>query len=963
MEQSMSTKTRRHSLITNCIAPSITAVAMMIVCASALWSQVTPQRSVIGQVTDEQGGAITGVQVTITGPMGNVRTDITDNEGRFEFPGVALGSYILRVAAKDFSPYENPKVDVVLGRDTILNVTLHIAAQEQTIAVLSENPLVGGADYIGGNFVISGEALESLVGAGGVEAVLRALTVRSAGPLGPQALVNGFADNVIPPVHTIREIRINANPYSTEYPTPGVGRVEILTKPGTQGLHAQAFGNVGDAQFNSRNPFAPVKVRYQSRNYGGYLSGPIWPKRSTFFIDFNKREVDTNAVINATIVDSAWKLAPLKQAVVTPETGTSLSGRIDYQLSSSNTVIARYSDARSRSLNSGVGEFSLTSRAQDLHDRVQTFQITDTAVLNPHTVHEIRAQYVRSRASRFGDNSMPVIYVSGAFKGGGADVGVAYTRARWGEVYSSTSWQTGKHFLKTGLQGRYTTRAEGSTQNFGGTYTFGSRIAPQLNDRNEIIIGREGTPVMIPITTVEAYRRTVLFQSQNLSSKTIRERGGGASQFSVTTGDVETQLQQYQLGAFIQDEWRLHPKFTLSAGLRYERQNNIKSDLNFAPRIAFAWGLGRGQTQPKTVLRVGVGLFYDRVGEPIVLRTRRMDGVHQQQYFVSDTAILDLFPAVPSQNVLAGFAISQSRVQLAGDLRSPYTLHSSIAIDRQLLQDVSVSASFSRIRGFKLLRSRNINAPLPGTYDPAFPQSAVRPLGTSADIFQYESTGVLNQKQFMVNLVYRHGKDLSLWSTYTLSESKSDTDNPDTFPANSYDLHSEYGASGLDARHSWYWGGWIRTFGGLELTPLVVWRSGVPFDITTGRDSNGDSLFTDRPAFATDISRPSVVTTQFGVFDLNPTPEQQIIPRNFGKSAGFFMTNLRVSRRFFLNDSAAVTIGVQGQNIFNRTNPGLPVGNLGSPSFGMPSSSAGDWGFGSNQAGNRRFEGLLYFSF
>jgi hypothetical protein len=301
-------------------------------------------------------------------------------------------------------------------------------------------------------------------------------------------------------------------------------------------------------------------------------------------------------------------------------------------------------------------------------------------------------------------------------------------------------------------------------------------------------------------------------------------------------------------------------------------------------------------------------------------------------------------------------------VQLAPDLKTPYMLHSSVSIERQILPSLSVAGTVSQVRGVHLFRSRNINAPVPGTYNPDFPSRAVRPLGIDADIYQYESTGIFKQRQFMLNLVYR-SKPITLWSTYTLSNAKTDTDQPDTFPSSSYDLRQEFGRAATDARQSWYWGGWVRTYKGIELSPLLVWRTEVPFDIITGRDNNGDSLFNDRPAFATDLRRTSVVATRFGTFDLNPIPGQQIIPRNFGVSPRFFITNLRVSRRFQFNERTGITLGLQGQNIFNRTNPGLPVGNLGSPFFGISNSSASDWGFGSNQAGNRRLGALFVFSF
>jgi carboxypeptidase family protein len=945
------------------IARCIAAALLIAMCSGSAMSQESGAASIAGQVLDDQDAAIVAARATLTDVSGHETSQTTDQEGRFVFSNVPQGSYTLRISAEHFRMYENQRIEVASANNVLnLTVTMHIAGVEESIAVFPDTSVAQVAEYIGGSLVIRGDALAALDAPGGLEALLRALAVRSSGPFGPSVLVNGFEDGTLPPTYSIREIRINDNPYSAEYSTPGLGRIEILTKPGTENLHAGMFGAFGDTNWNSRNPFVLGRVPYQSRMYGGNMSGPIWPRRAAFFLDFNRQQIDTNAVINATVVDRTFGIVPLRQAVVTPQLRTMFSPRLDLQMNSSNTLVLRYGEARSRSSNSGVGEFSLLSRAQGLKSLGQTFQLTETAVLNSKMINETRAQYVRTKNWTSGSSSLPTINVPAAFIGGGAEIGGAYNRQDLAELQSVISVQSEKHAMKGGLQGRYTTERDDSTPNSGGTYTFSSRVAPQLNSANQVVMDANDMPVLVPITTIEAYRRTLLFRDQNLSPEEVRKLGGGASQFSITTGDAKIRVWQYQAGAFLQDNWRLYPSFTLNAGIRYERQSTVFHKQDFAPRLAFAWGIGGSRTSNPTTVRAGVGIFYDRIAENAVLRARKMNGLYQREYFVSDDAILDLFPAIPSQADLTRFAVPQSMVQLAGNLRAPYTVNSSLAVERQLFGGLTMAITASNIRGVHLLRSRNINAPLPGTYDPAAPQRAVRPLATSSDIFQYESSGVFDQRQLLFNLVYRAGKNVTLWSAYTLTNSKTDTESADSFPANSYDMRSEYGRS-VTPRHSLYWGGWIRMKGGFDITPLVLWRSDVPFDITTGRDSNGDSLFNDRPAFATDKSRPSVVTTRFGTFDLSPLPGQQIIPRNFGTSPNFFIANLRVGRRIPLTKKTAITLSIQGTNIFNHTNPGSPVGNLGSPLFGTSTVSAGDWGFGSNQAGNRRLEGMIYFNF
>ncbi len=907
--------------------------------------------AVVGQVLDERGGAIGGANITIRNAAGAEQSATTGRDGSFSVLNLEPGPVSVRVTAKDFAPYDQ-KLNVSPGSDSSLKVKLKIAAKREEIVVLSGNPLFRGAEYSGGNFILSGEALESLPeGPGGLESVLRALAVRTAGPFGPQIVLNGFEDSTIPLTHSIREIRISDNPFSAEYTKLGLGRIEILTKPGTDKLRGETFFNFGDGNLNTRNPFASNKAPYQSRLYGGNLSGPIVAKRAAFFVDFARTESRSNAVINASTLDPAFRIAPLREAVVTPEHRYSFAPRLDFQLSTNHTLVARYSYQTSHALNTGVGEFSLPSRAQDLTTKVQTAQLTETSVLSPKTVNETRMQYVRDEATRSGNNFAPVINVPGAFTGGGADIGRAFLKQNRWDLQNLTSHQNGRHFIKGGVQLRAFDVGNGSTQNFGGSYFFSGRLAPQLDAQNQIV---DGAP-SVPITSIEAYRRTVLLRAQGYSPEMIRALGGGASQFSISSGQIETGVRQYQIGAFLQDDWRLNERLSLHAGLRYEHQTNIPGDADFAPRVAFALGLDRDKSKPKTVLRGGVGLFYDRVGEQTVLRARQLNGVNQRQFFTADSSVLDLYPLVPSIAQISSFQVPQSIVGLAHGIRAPYTIHSSVSLERQLPGGISAAVTYARVRGLRLLRSRDVNAPLPG--------ASTRPLASQAGIFEYESSGKFDQDQVLSNLVYRRGKNVTLWTTYAFSDAMTDTDGPDTFPANSYDLRSEYARSALTARHTWYFGGWLRTPGNFELTPLMLWRSGLPYNITTGRDSYGDSLFTDRPALAPGLSGPNVVVTRVGTFNLNPAPGQAIIPRNYGTGPAFWTANLRVSRKFVFKEGRAMTLAVQGWNIFNHTNAGLPIGSLASPLFGSSNAAAGDWGLGSNQAGNRRLELWIFFSF
>ena len=995
-----------------------------------------------GVVADEFGGLIVGANVTVADASGVERTTTTNESGQYAFSGLAPGRYTVRVAAPGFAPYEAPDVEVVAGRTDPLNITLNIAIEQVEVTVSGEADVDTDPENNLGAVTLQGADLDALPDdPDELAEALQALAGPSAGQEGGEIFIDGFSSGRLPPKESIREIRINRNPFSAEYDRLGYGRIEIFTKPGTDRFRGQAFFNFNDESLNSRNPFAPTRASFQSRRYGGNVSGPLLSKRASFFLDFERRETDDNDVVNAIVLDPLFNIVPFNQSVLTPVRRTTFSPRLDYQINQANTLVARYTYDRSLRNNSGVGDFALPSRAVNSETTQQTFQLTETAIINQKVINETRFQYVRQRAVQEGDNSEPTIRVLEAFTGGGASIGLAVDEEDRFELSNFTSWAAGNHSLRVGGRVRTIRLRDVSAQNFNGTFTFGGGDAPVLDANNQIVRDATGQPLLTTITSIERFRRTELLR-RTINPLTgvlytpteIRLLGGGATQFSISGGTPETSVSQTDFGAFIQDDWRLRPNFTLSLGLRYETQNNIHDWTDFAPRIAFAWAPGAGGANPRqqtTVIRGGFGIFYNRFSEDLTLQAERFNGTNQQQFIVTtNTAgafnVLDQYPNVPSVAALTAFQVPQTVRRVAPDLRTPYTMQTAISVERQLPYNILLSVNYINARTLHVLRSRNINAPVPGTFvlpSPGNPGSfGVRPDPTQGNIYQYESTGRFTQNQLVVSARTRLSNLYTLFMTYTYNRASSDTEGANTFPANQYDLSDEFGRSLTDIRHRLFIGGTINALPwGIRLNPLIVANSGRPFNITIGRDTNGDTLFTERPAFATDLTRPGVVVTPFGAFDPNPLPGQEIIPRNFGTGPAFFAVNLRISKSFGFGEPRALSGGEGGrggagggggggrrggggggggrrgggggggggaadsgdgggasekrynltfslniQNLFNRANLGTPVGNLSSPLFGQSTNVAGGFGGGGggNQAaGNRRIEALIRFSF
>jgi hypothetical protein len=1006
-----------------------------------------------GNVKDELGGVIIGATVAVTDAAGVEKTATTDEQGNYSFAGLPPGRYAVRINQGGFAAYENPGVEVQAGRTEPLDIVLTVAIEQEEVTVTAEAPVGTEAESQAGAVVLRGDDLDALPDdPEDLSEALQALAGPGAGSSeeGAQIYVDGFTGGRLPPKESIREIRVNRNPFSAEYDRLGYGRVEIFTKPGTDRFRGQAFFNFNDESLNARSPFAATRAPYQSRRYGGNISGPLSPKRASFFLDFERRETDDNEVVRAVVLGPGLNPLSFNQTVLTPDRRTTFGPRLDYQINQTNTLVARYTFEQGTRVNEGVSEFNLPTRAYDVENTQHTLQLTETAVINQKVINETRFQFERDRRRQEGGNNLPVIRVLESFTGGGAQNALSSNEQDRFELQNYTSWTAGGHSLKAGARVRADRVRDVSQQNFAGTFTFSGGNAVALDAADAIVFqtnaAGQRVPVFTQITSLERFRRTVVFGTSGVPSNfgtlalTRNELGIGPTQFSISGGDPEASVTYWDFSPFVQDDWRVRPNLTLSAGLRYERQNLINGDLDFAPRVAFAWSPAADPRNQKTVVRGGFGIFFQRVNENLALQAARFNGTNQQQFVVTDTgsqflngSTFDIDPAggvptptvsgVPSAAQLTAFQVRQTVRRLAPDIRAPYTMQTAFSVEQQLPYRVTLSVSYIGARTLHVLRSRNVNAPLLDAAgrpprDAAGNAVVARPDPARGNVFQFESSGVFKQHQLVVNVNNRFSRKFTLFGNYVLNFARSDTDFASNFPVNQYDLSGEYGNSAQDQRHRVFIGGAVNALPwGLRLNPTLVVNSGRPFNITVGRDLNGDSLFTERPAFATDLSRASVRRTAFGDFDLDPQPGFAVIPRNYGRGPGFFSVNMRVSKTVGFGESAAagagqgggrrgggrgggrggrggggrggggrgggggesfgggegtehrynLTLSVNVQNLFNHPSLGTPVGNLNSPFFGQSVGGGGRFGFGGGGGGQnggaRRVDLQLRFGF
>src|SRR2546421_7650975 len=498
------------------------ASALLTLAFAAPAALAQARASLRGSVVDEAGAVILGATVTLKDASGAQKTATSNADGAYAFNGLAPGKYVIHVTAAGFATSEDAPVDVAAGRRDPVNITLKIAAIESQVSVNANAPLSTESTNNANQTLITGRDLDALPDdPDELAAALQALAGPSIGPNGGQIFIDGFSGGNMPPKESIREIRINQNPFSAEN-SEASGRIEILTRPGTDKFRGSTFFSFEDESLNSRNPFSSSRTPYQVRSYGGNLGGPLVKKKASFFVDFERRETDDNELVKVTILDANLNRLDQGFGVVVPRRNMSFGPRIDYQLNTNNTLVVRYNYNRRREQNSGVFGFNLPERAYNTFSTSHSITVTETAVLNASMIDETRFQYSKNSNERLGDNTIPVLNVSGAFTGGGSQVGQAISsNSRW-ELQNFLAWQKGTHALKFGGRVRGVHISDSNPSNFGGTYVFTGGFVPTLDANNNPITNQ---PVFV--YSLERYRRTLLRERPGRSPPPIRAIGGG----------------------------------------------------------------------------------------------------------------------------------------------------------------------------------------------------------------------------------------------------------------------------------------------------------------------------------------------------------------------------------------------------------------------------------------------------
>ncbi|HSY91667.1 MAG TPA: carboxypeptidase regulatory-like domain-containing protein [Candidatus Binatus sp.] len=814
--------------------------------------------SISGVLLDPSGAAITGAEVTLFGLKADaVAHATTDNVGAFRLQNISTGKYTLQFHAEGFRD-ARIAVAVTSKRSSPIRVVMQISVETENVTVATgiNVPLVSTETSENQNTnAIDRNALDRVpvFDQDYITTMSRFLDDNATGTNGVTLVVNGIEANgpgVTP--SAVQEVKINNNPYSARFSRPGRARLEIITKGGSPTYHGSVNYMFRDSVFDASNAFAVVKPPESREYFEGSVTGPVGhSKRTSFLLSLDEDILDQQDIIDPRAIAAAESvgLGPFAQTVPNPTHHFFGSGRIFHDFVNGDQFWIGYSYEHRSAENQNAGGTTLPSAATDTRFLEHEVNVSYLHQFSPHWLNQARFLVGHFDSPVVSVVPDAQIAVSGLFTAGGAQ---------------ADSRRTEYHFDGTD----FATYANNRHQ-----ISFGIDI-PDISRRGlDDFTNRAGTysgPVWPPTVAIPAT-------------------------YVVQTGQGHVTFLEKVICAFVEDNIRVRPNFSLYLGVRYYFQNYFHDDPdNFAPRFSFAYA---PSPKGKTVIRGGAGVFYDRTGPGPIGDLMHFNGVNLLRYIAETPQ----YPVLPSDLS----STPTSLVTLDPRSRMPYTVQYSAGVEQQVTAKSTFSAVYMGTRGIDSFRSIDANAPTAS--------SISRPNPALGQVRQIQSDGYLKGNALELTFRGKPSKYFSGQIQYTLSRTDNNTSGITYFPANSYDPSADWGRSDNDRLHKFDMLGSTQFSKLFTLGVALSLYSGKPVNITTGSDNNGDGIFNDRPA---GIGR-------------NTMAGPGLIGLDFNLSHDFALSKAKKEAR-------VLSVALNSFNVLNHPNYVTYIGVQSSQLFGQP---------------------------
>jgi hypothetical protein len=861
-----------------------------------------------GTVTDEQGAVMPGANVLVANvETGFTRDVVTDERGWYRATAISPGRYEVRATLQGFATQIRQGLTVTVGQEATVNIVLRLASVEESVTVTGAAPLVETTRSTLGT-TVTRDSLDNLplvtrnfaglatlapgvtgVGGGGVTA--QGQTDRSN-----SYMVDGVSNDQIVTagnrggfsLEAVREFAVMTNQFSAEYGLSSGAVFTVITRSGTNELSGRAFAFHRGDGLDAQNPFSKAqgsgKAPFSQQRFGAFLGGPVIRDRLHYFGSYEGSRQRETTVVTAAIVPIADRETP------NPSDGHQAFLKLDGRLNDRHSMTLRYRADKNESTGNSIGGgggLNTRERGTNNDSLVQDIVGNLTTLLSSRALNEFRFQFGRqstwTNTEGWSTAGMPEINRPSSRSGKAYNQPQGRDENRL-QFINNLTYTVGAHDLKTGADVSIIRAPTFFPRNGDGTFTFTTDRAFDPND----------------LTTYP-------------------------TQYTQSVSDPNVDLDDDILAFFVQDTWRVRTDLTISMGIRYDRENafsrivGVPDDTNnFAPRFGMVWDPFK---DGRTAVRGGYGLYIDQVflnpALNVVLAQRANDVTIVNPGYPDPFTRGTVLSATPSISVSSE------------DIRTPESRSVSLGMKRELIAGLALSADGVYSRGKNQFNNRDLN--------PRDPATGLRPDPRYLRVTQYETEGHSWYSALLMSLERRGTKGPGFGVSYTLAKAIRDVEGflflaqDQLNPAAEKALASNNRTHQLVGRMNWL------LPGGIQVAGLVQYRSGSPWNVTTGRDNNGDTEQNDRPDLVNPDGDRFDRATYYGDF----TGRVGNLGRNANIGPSFVSLDARVSKVLQVRRLRFEAF-VEAFNATNKVNFASPNGNLRSSLFGTSTSIQGD---------------------